>query len=113
MRVKLQRDITAAMLAMDAVPGEEGYPSEYVIAHAGTWVRVVEDMEDGALEVTDFENDPYAVGYIPVEAVERTECPECGTLAVLHRPGMFPVCQACEWTAWHRDPPATQLIVEP
>ncbi|MHB1784086.1 MAG: hypothetical protein ACYCTE_15625 [Acidimicrobiales bacterium] len=34
---------------------------------------------------------------------EITECPGCGMASVLHVPGLYPVCQCCDWTGWERD----------
>jgi hypothetical protein len=68
--LRLLRDITAADLGMDAPEGEEGYPADYVIGPAGSFVIPVERFRD-MIYVTDFNNDPVAAGYVPLDAVEE------------------------------------------
>jgi hypothetical protein len=69
--MRLLRDITAADLGMDRPEdADEGYPSDYVIGPAGSFVTPVGRFRD-MIEVTDFDNDPSAFGAIPLDAVEH------------------------------------------
>lgn len=75
MKALLKRDILAVDLAMDA-PDGEGYPADHVIGRAGTQVRICQpdddlgEFGDGYVEVDEFSEDPFAIGWINQEDLE-------------------------------------------
>jgi hypothetical protein len=71
MKLTLIKDVTAADLAIDSWDGDEGYPADYVIGPAGTTVHLVEDCEDGWIEVRGFANDPYVEGFVPSDILKE------------------------------------------
>jgi hypothetical protein len=64
---RLRTDATALDLAMVG-DGEEGYPEEYAIGPAGSTVSATGGWAPhGYVEVTGFENDVDAIGFVPNE----------------------------------------------
>jgi hypothetical protein len=63
-RFRLLRDVTAGYLAMDSDEPGAGYRQDDVIGPAGTTVEATGEWDASCVEVRDFANDEYAVGYV-------------------------------------------------
>jgi hypothetical protein len=73
-KVTLARDLTAGELALDT-PG--GYAADDVVAPAGSEVEVSAENGD-SVEITNLAFDPFAVGWVPRDALLGLDGPNDG-----------------------------------